>query len=174
MDSVSAELNTPNGYGNHYFKGYVFNAPNSYKLTGKGVYSGNLQNYMNFKKGSNFVNISIDKYSDKYNKKTMDGFSYFTWDGQDLYKTTISGVDGFYNEQNGVKTFVFASADDVIYLQTKGVDISNVISNIVQEDSSHSSYDEYGYDDDLDYESDAYDDSFDDSFDDAAYYNYNW
>ena len=34
--------------------------------------------------------------------------------------------------------------------------------------------DEYDFDDDAYYESDAYDDSFDDSFDDASYYNYRW
>lgn len=104
----------------------------------------------------------------------MDGYTYFTWNGQSLYKTTISGVSGFYNEQNGVKTFVFASGNDVIYLQTKGVDISYVISGITQKDYISKTHDEYDFDDNLDYESDAYDDSFDDSFDDGAYYNYNW
>ena len=64
--------------------------------------------------------------------------------------------------------------NDVIYLQTKGVDISYVISGITQKDYISKTHDEYDFDDNLDYESDAYDDSFDDSFDDGAYYNYNW
>ncbi len=173
-ETITAGLYGSNGQSSYYFKEYTFNVPSSYKLTGKGFDSSSKLNYMNFKKGNDYVKVSIDKYSTKFNKKIMDGYTYFTWNGQSLYKTSISGVTGFYNEQNGAKTFVFSSGSDVIYLQTKGVDISYVISGITQKDYLSNTQDEYDYDDNLDYESDAYDDSFDDSFDDGSYYNYNW
>lgn len=104
----------------------------------------------------------------------MDGFSSFNLNDEKLYKTSINGITGFYNERNKVKTFVFASEDDMIYLHVKGVKISNVVSSITQRDYKPYHNSEYDFDDDAYYESDAYNDSFDDSFDDASYYNYRW
>ena len=62
----------------------------------------------------------------------------------------------------------------MIYLHVKGPKVSNVVSSITQRDYKPYHSNEYDFDDDAYYESDAYDDSFDDSFDDASYYNYRW
>ena len=104
----------------------------------------------------------------------MDIYSLFTWNGLDHYKTSIAGVNGFYVKKNGVKSFVFSSEDDTIYIKAKGVKLSKVLSSIEQKNYRQHHDREYDFDDDAYYESDVYDDSFDDSFDDASYYNYNW
>ena len=104
----------------------------------------------------------------------MDDFTSFKLNDEKLYKTSINGITGFYNKKNKVKTFVFASEDDMIYLHVKGVKLYNVLSSINQRDYKPYHNDEYDFDDDAYYESDVYDDSFDDSFDDGSYYNYAW
>lgn len=130
--------------------------------------------HMDFKKGGNFVNVSLKRHSSVFNKNIMDEFTSFKLNGQRLDKRSISGISGFYNKKNKVKTFVFASEDDMIYLHVKGPKLSKVLSSINQRDYRPYHDREYDFDDDAYYESDVYDDSFDDSFDDAAYYNYDW
>ena len=174
MDSASADSNPPKGYETYYMRGYGFNVPSSYKLVDEGWDEVNHLNYMNFQKGKNFVNVSLERHSSSFNKNVMDAFSSFKLNDEQLYKKSISGISGFYNKRNGVKTFVFASEDDMIYLHVKGAKISNVVSSIKQRDYKPYHSSEYDFDDDAYYESDAYDDSFDDSFDDASYYNYGW
>ena len=174
LDSVSAANNPPKGYETYYMRGYGFNVPSSYKLVAEGWDDVNHLNYMNFQKGKNYVNISLERHSSSFNKNIMDGFSSFKLNDEHLYKKSISGITGFYNKRNGVKTFVFASEDDMVYLHVKGVKVSKVVSSIKQRDYKPYHSSEYDFDDDAYYESDAYDDSFDDSFDDASYYNYGW
>ena len=173
-DSVSAEDNAPKGYETYYMRGYGFNVPSSYKLVSEGWDEVNHLNYMNFQKGTNYINISLERHSSSFNKNIMDGFSSFKLNDEHLYKESISGITGFYNKRNGVKTFVFASEDDMVYLHVKGAKVSKVVSSIKQRDYKPYHSSEYDFDDDAYYESDAYDDSFDDSFDDASYYNYGW
>ena len=103
----------------YYMRGYGFNVPSSYKLVNEGWDEVNHLNYMNFQKGKNFVNISLERHSSSFNKNVMDGFSSFKLNDEKLYKTSISGITGFYNKRNKVKTFVFASEDDMIYLHIK-------------------------------------------------------
>ena len=153
IDSISAEDNVPKGFETYYMRGYGFNVPSSYKLVNEG---------------------SLERHSSSFNKNVMDGFSSFKMNDEKLYKTSISGITGFYNKRNKVKTFVFASEDDMIYLHIKGPSVTNVVSSIDQRDYRPYHSNEYDFDDDAYYESDAYDDSFDDSFDDASYYNYRW
>ena len=155
-------------------RGYGFNVPSSYKLIDEGYDEVNHLNYMNFQKGKYFVNVNLERHSNKFNKNVMDGFSLFKLNDEKLYKTSISGITGFYNKRNGVKTFVFASEDDMVYLHVKGPKLSKVVSSIKQRDFKPYHSKEYDFDDDAYYESDAYDDSFDDSFDDASYYRYSW
>ncbi len=174
IDSISAEDNVPKGFETYYMRGYGFNVPSSYKLVNEGWDEVNHLNYINFQKGKNFVNISLERHSSSFNKNVMDGFSSFKLNDEKLYKTSISGITGFYNKRNKVKTFVFASEDDMIYLHIKGPSVTNVVSSIDQRDYRPYHSNEYDFDDDAYYESDAYDDSFDDSFDDASYYNYRW
>ena len=174
IDSVSAEDNPPKGFETYYMRGYGFNVPSSYKLISEGYDEVNHLNYMNFQKGKNFVNISLERHSNSFNKQIMDDFTSFKLNDEKLYKTSISGITGFYNKKNKVKTFVFASEDDMIYLHVKGVKLYNVLSSINQRDYKPYHNDEYDFDDDVYYESDVYDDSFDDSFDDGSYYNYAW
>lgn len=174
VEAVSAEDNAPKGYETYYMRGYGFNVPSSYKLVDEGWDEVNHLNYMNFQKGKNYVNISLERHSNSFNKNVMDGFSSFKLNDEKLHKTRISGITGFYNERNKVKTFVFASEDDMIYLHVKGPKVSKVVSSIKQRDYKPYHSNEYDFDDDAYYESDAYDDSFDDSFDDASYYNYRW
>ena len=174
LDSVSAENNPPKGYETYYMRGYGFNVPTSYKLVNEGWDEVNHLNYMNFQSGKNYVNISMERHSSSFNKNIMGGFSSFKLNDERLYKKSISGISGFYNKRNGVKTFVFASEDDMIYLHVKGAKVSKVVSSIKQRDYKPYHSSEYDFDDDAYYESDAYDDSFDDSFDDASYYNYGW
>ena len=174
LDSVSAENNPPKGYETYYMRGYGFNVPTSYKLVNEGWDEVNHLNYMNFQSGKNYVNISLERHSSSFNKNIMGGFSSFKLNDERLYKKSISGISGFYNKRNGVKTFVFASEDDMIYLHVKGAKVSKVVSSIKQRDYKPYHSSEYDFDDDAYYESDAYDDSFDDSFDDASYYNYGW
>ena len=172
-EDVSAVDNAPKGFEPYYMRGYTFNVPESFKQTDSGYDNVNHLNYMNFKKGSKFVNISLDRHS-SFTKNQMDIYSIFTWNGLDHYKTSIAGVSGFYVKKNGVKSFVFSSEDDTIYIKAKGVKLSKVLSSISQK-NYHPHHDrEYDFNDDAYYESDVYDDSFDDSFDDASYYNYNW
>jgi hypothetical protein len=173
IDSVSAGDNPPKGYETYYMRGYGFNVPTSYKLVDEGWDEVNRLNYMNFQKGKHYVNISLERHSNSFNKNVMDGFSSFKLNDEKLYKTSISGITGFYNKRNKVKTFVFASEDDMIYLHVKGPKVSKVVSSITQRDYKPYHSNEYDFDDAY-YESDAYDDSFDDSFDDASYYNYRW
>ena len=109
VDSVSAEDNAPKGYETYYMRGYGFNVPTSYKLVDEGWDEVNRLNYMNFQKGKNYVNISLERHSNSFNKNVMDGFSSFKLNDEKLYKTSISGITGFYNKRNKVKTFVFAS-----------------------------------------------------------------
>ena len=174
IDSVSAEDNPPKGFETYYMRGYGFNVPSSYKLISEGYDEVNHLNYMNFQKGKNFVNISLERHSNSFNKQIMDDFTSFKLNDEKLYKTSINGITGFYNKKNKVKTFVFASEDDMIYLHVKGVKLSNVLSSINQKDYKPYHNDEYDFDDDVYYESDVYDDSFDDSFDDGSFYNYAW
>lgn len=174
IDSVSAEDNPPKGFETYYMRGYGFNVPSSYKLISEGYDEVNHLNYMNFQKGKNFVNISLERHSNSFNKQIMDDFTSFKLNDEKLYKTSINGITGFYNKKNKVKTFVFASEDDMIYLHVKGVKLSNVLFSINQRDYKPYHNDEYDFDDDVYYESDVYDDSFDDSFDDGSYYNYAW
>ena len=174
MDSVSAENNPPKGYETYYMRGYGFNVPTSYKLVSEGWDEVNHLNYMNFCNGKNYVNISLERHSSSFNKNIMDDFSSSKLNDEKLYKKLISGISGFYNKKNNVKTFVFASEDDMIYLHVKGAKVSKVVSSIKQRDYKPYHSSEYDFDDDAYYESDAYDDSFDDSFDDASYYNYGW
>ncbi len=174
LDSVSAENNPPKGYETYYMRGYGFNVPTSYKLVSEGWDEVNHLNYMNFCNGKNYVNISLERHSSSFNKNIMDDFSSFKLNDEKLYKKSISGISGFYNKKNNVKTFVFASEDDMIYLHVKGAKVSKVVSSIKQRDYKPYHSSEYDFDDDAYYESDAYDDSFDDSFDDASYYNYGW
>ena len=174
LDSVSAENNPPKGYETYYMRGYGFNVPTSYKLVNEGWDEVNHLNYMNFQSGKNYVNISMERHSSSFNKNIMDDFSSFKLNDEKLYKKSISGISGFYNKKNNVKTFVFASEDDMIYLHVKGAKVSKVVSSIKQRDYKPYHSSEYDFDDDAYYESDAYDDSFDDSFDDASYYNYGW
>ena len=174
IDSVSAEDNPPKGFETYYMRGYGFNVPSSYKLISEGYDEVNHLNYMNFQKGKNFANISLERHSNSFNKQIMDDFTSFKLNDEKLYKTSINGITGFYNKKNKVKTFVFASEDDMIYLHVKGVKLSNVLSSIIQRDYKTYPNDEYDFDDDAYYESDIYDDSFDDSFDDGSYYNYDW
>ena len=174
IDSISAEENVPNGFETYYMRGYGFNVPSSYKLISEGYDEVNHLNYMNFQKGKNFANISLERHSNSFNKQIMDDFTSFKLNDEKLYKTSINGITGFYNKKNKVKTFVFASEDDMIYLHVKGVKLSNVLSSIIQRDYKTYPNDEYDFDDDAYYESDIYDDSFDDSFDDGSYYNYDW
>ena len=172
-DVAFAKDNAPKGFEPYYMRGYTFNVPESFKQTDSGYDNANHLNYMNFKKGSKFVNISLDRHS-SFTKNQMDLYSILTWNGLDHYKTSIAGVSGFYVKKNGVKSFVFSSEDDTIYIKAKGVKLSKVLSSI-QQRNYHPYHDkEYDFDDDAYYESDVYDDSFDDSFDDASYYNYNW
>ena len=174
IDSVSAEDNPPKGFETYYMRGYGFNVPSSYKLISEGYDEVNHLNYMNFQKGKDFANISLERHSNSFNKQIMDDFTSFKLNDEKLYKTSINGITGFYNKKNKVKTFVFASEDDMIYLYVKGVKLSNVLSSINQRDYKPYHNDEYNFDDDAYYESDVYDDSFDDSFDDGSYYNYDW
>ena len=74
----------------------------------------------------------------------MDGFSYFKLNDEKLYKTSISGITGFYNKRNKVKTFVFASEDDMIYLHIKGPSVTKVVSSITQRDYKPYHSNEYG------------------------------
>ena len=172
-DVAFAKDNAPKGFEPYYMRGYTFNVPESFKQTDSGYDNANHLNYMNFKKGSKFVNISLDRHS-SFTKNQMDIYSLFTWNGLDHYKTSIAGVSGFYVKKNGVKSFVFSSEDDTIYIKAKGVKLSKVLSSISQKNYHATNDREYDFDDDAYYESDVYDDSFDDSFDDASYYNYNW
>ena len=174
IDSAFAADNPPKGYETYYMRGYGFNVPSSYKQIDEGYDETNHLNYMKFQKGKNYVNVELERHSNKFNKNTMDGFSSFKLNDENLYKKSISGITGFYNKRNKVKTFVFASEDDMIYLHVKGPKLSKVISSIKQRDYKPYHDDEYDFDDDAYYESDVYDDSFDDSFDDASYYNYGW
>ena len=173
-DNLSAGDNAPKGYSNYYIRGVCFNVPDSYKLVDEGWDDANNLNYAHFKKGNNFINISLEKHSSKFNKNIMDGFSSFTINGINLNKKTISHVSGFYAKKNGVKHFVFATEDDFAYISAKGPKLSKVLASTDQRDYKPYHSDEYDFDDDAYYESDAYDDSFDDSFDDASYYNYGW
>ena len=173
-NSVSAEDNAPKGYETYYMRGYGFNVPSSYKQIAEGWDEVNRLNYMNFQKGKNFVNVSLERHSNSFNKNMLDEFSSFRLNDEKLYKTSISGITGFYNKRNGVKTFVFASEDDMVYLHVKGAKLSKVVSSITQRNYKPYHNSEYDFDDDAYYESDVYDDSFDDSFDDASYYNYGW
>ena len=173
-DNLSAGDKAPKGYSNYYIRGVCFNVPDSYKLVDDGWDDVNKLSYANFKKGNNFINISLDKHSSKFNKNIMDGFSSFTINGINLNKKTIAHVSGFYAKKNGVKHFVFATEDDFVYISAKGPKLSNVLSSTKQRDYKPYHSSEYDFDDDAYYESDAYDDSFDDSFDDASYYNYGW
>ena len=134
IDSVSAADNAPKGFETYYMRGYGFNVPSSFKQVNEGWDELNHLNYMNFQKGKKFVNISLERHSNSFNKNVMDGFSSFNLNDEKLYKTSINGITGFYNERNKVKTFVFASEDDMIYLHVKGVKISNVVSSITQRD----------------------------------------
>lgn len=172
-EDVSAVDNAPKGFEPYYMRGYTFNVPESFKRTDDGYDNVNHLKYMNFKKGKKFVNISLDEHSE-FTKNQMDIYSLFTWNGLDHYKTSIAGVSGFYVKKNGVKSFVFSSEDDTIYIKAKGVKLSKVLSSIEQKNYRQHHDREYDFDDDAYYESDVYDDSFDDSFDDASYYNYNW
>ena len=172
-DVAFAKDNAPKGFEPYYMRGYTFNVPESFKQTDSGYDNVNHLNYMDFKKGSKFVNISLDRHS-SFTKNQMDIYSLFTWNGLDHYKTSIAGVSGFYVKKNGVKSFVFSSEDDTIYIKAKGVKLSKVLSSISQKNYHATNDREYDFDDDAYYESDVYDDSFDDSFDDASYYNYNW
>ncbi len=174
QDNLSASDNAPKGYSNYYIRGVCFNVPDSYKLVDEGWDDVNKVNYANFKNGKNFINITLDKHSSEFNKNIMDGFSSFTINGIKLNKKTISHITGFYAKKNGVKHFVFATSDDFAYVAVKGPKLSNVLSSTKQFDYKAYHNDEYDFDDDAYYESDAYDDSFDDSFDDASYYNYGW
>lgn len=173
-DSVSAEDNAPKGFETYYIRGYGFNVPSSYKLVDEGYDEVNHLNYASFQKGRNYVNISLERHSSSFNKNVMDEFASFKLNDEKLYKKTISGISGFYNKRNKVKTFVFASEDDMVYLHVKGPKLSNVLSSIKQRDYKSYHSNEYDFDDDAYYESDVFDDSFDDSFDDASYYNYPW
>lgn len=174
IDSVLAEDNVPKGYETYYMRGYGFNVPSSYKLVDEGYDEVNHLNYMNFQRGKYFVNVSLERHSNSFNKNVMDGFSSFKLNDEKLYRTSVSGITGFYNKRNGVKTFVFASEDDMVYLHVKGPKLSKVVSSIKQRDYKPYHSSEYDFDDDAYYESDAFDDSFDDSFDDASYYSYSW
>ena len=129
IDSISAEENVPNGFETYYMSGYGFNVPSSYKLVNEGWDEVNHLNYMNFQKGKNFVNISLERHSSSFNKNVMDGFSSFKLNDEKLYKTSISGITGFYNKRNKIKTFVFASEDDMIYLHIKGPSVTMHIMN---------------------------------------------
>ena len=173
-DFAFAEDNAPKGFETYYIRGYGFNVPSSYNLVDEGYDEVNHLNYANFQKGTNYVNISLERHSNSFNKNVMDGFSSFKLNGVTLYKESVSGITGFYLRENKVTTFVFASEDDMIYLHIKGPKLSKVISSINQRDYKPYHSNEYDFDDDAYYESDAYDDSFDDSFDDASYYNYRW
>ena len=173
-DNLSAADNAPKGYSNYYIRGVCFNVPDSYKLVDEGWDDVNRLSYAHFKKGNNFLNISLDKHSTKFNKNLLDGFSSFTINGIDLNKKTISYVTGFYAKKNGVKHFVFATEDDFVYIAAKGPKLKDVLSSTNQRDYKPYHDSEYDFDDDAYYESDVYDDSFDDSFDDGAYYDYDW
>ena len=162
----------PKGFETYYMRGYSFNIPSSFKQVDEG-YANHL-NYMTFKKGNKFVNVSLERHSNEFNKNLMDTFSAFTWNGLKHFKKTIAGISGFYIKKKGVKSFIFSSEDDMIYVKTKGVKLSNILSSIKQKNYKPYRDSEYDWDDDAYYESDVYDDSFDDSFDDGAYYNYNW
>ena len=105
IGSVSAADNPPKGYETYYMRGYGFNVPGSYKLVDEGWDEVNHLNYMNFQKGKYYVNISLERHSNSFNKNVMDGFSSFKLNDEKLYKTSISGITGFYNERNKVKTF---------------------------------------------------------------------
>ena len=164
---------SPKGFEPYYMRGYTFNVPESFKETDSGYDTVNHLNYMKFKKGKRFVNISLEKNS-RFNKNLMDGYSVFIWNGLNHYKKSIAGVSGFYAKSKGVKSFVFSSQSDTIYIKAKGVKLSNILYSINQKDYSIYHDSEYDFDDDAYYESDVYDDSFDDSFDDGAYYNYDW
>ena len=135
IDSVSAEDNAPKGYDTYYIRGYGWDDVNHL-------------NYMNFQKGTNYVNISLERHSSSFNKNVMDGFSSFKLNDEKLHKKSISGISGFYNKRNGVKTFVFASEDDMIYLHVKGANLSKVISSIKQRDYKPYHSSEYDFDDD--------------------------
>ena len=172
-DNVFAKDNAPKGFETYYMRGYGFNVPKSFKLAIDGYDDVNHLNYMNYKKGNKFVNISLERHS-RFNKNLMDSYSTFNWNGLNHYKTVIGGVSGFYAKSNGVKSFIFCSEDDIVYIKAKGVKLTNILSSINQRDYKPYHNSEYDFDDDAYYESDAYDDSFDDSFDDASYYNYNW
>ena len=172
-EDVSAVNDAPKGYDSYYMRGYTFNVPDSFKRSDDGYDRVNHLKYMNFKKGSKFVNISLDEHSE-YTKNEMDYYSIFCWNGLNHYKTSIAGVSGFYAKDHGVKSFVFSSEDDTIYIKAKGVKLSKVLSSIRQKNYRPYHDREYDFDDDAYYESDVYDDSFDDSFDDGAYYTYDW
>ena len=110
----------------------------------------------------------------------------YTFNVPESFKRTDDGYDNvnhlkYMNFKKGkkfvnndVKSFVFSSEDDTIYIKAKGVKLSKVLSSISQKNYRQHHDREYDFDDDAYYESDVYDDSFDDSFDDASYYNYNW
>ena len=53
-------------------RGYGFNVPSSYKLVAEGWDDVNHLNYMNFQKGKNYVNISLERHSSSFNKNIMD------------------------------------------------------------------------------------------------------
>lgn len=173
-DNLSAADNAPKGYSNYYIRGVCFNVPDSYKLVDEGWDDVNRLSYAHFKKGNNFLNISLDKHSTKFNKNLLDGFSSFTINGINLNKKTISHVTGFYAKKNGIKHFVFATEDDFVYISAKGPKLKDVLSSTNQRNYKPYHDSEYDFDDDAYYESDVYDDSFDDSFDDGAYYGYDW
>lgn len=174
LNDLSAADDAPKGYHNYYIRGVCFNVPDSYKLVDSGWDSASRMNYAHFKKGGNFINITLDKHSNEFNKNIMDSFDYFTINGIRLDKKSISGITGFYVKKKGVKHFVFATSDDFAYVCLKGPKLSKVLSSTNQMDYIRYHDREYDFDDDAYYESDVYDDSFDDSFDDASYYNYDW
>ena len=146
-EDVSAVDNAPKGFEPYYMRGYTFNVPESFKRTDDGYDNVNHLKYMNFKKGKKFVNISLDEHSE-FTKNQMDIYSLFTWNGLDHYKTSIAGVSGFYVKKNGVKSFVFSSEDDTIYIKAKGVKLSKVLSSIEQKNYRQHHDREYDFDDD--------------------------
>ena len=88
IDSVSAEDNPPKGFETYYMRGYGFNVPSSYKLISEGYDEVNHLNYMNFQKGKNFANISLERHSNSFNKQIMDDFTSFKLNDEKLLLIT--------------------------------------------------------------------------------------